>query len=80
MARADALAPLIADKLAELQQTIELRRTRDFAAAQAVVLTDRGKKAMDAIRTIIQEMNAEEESAAEDACGRRAKPTRAMRS
>ena len=61
-ARADALAPLIADKLAELQQTVELRRTRDFTAAQSLVLSDRGKKTMDAIRTIVQEMNSEEEA------------------
>jgi methyl-accepting chemotaxis protein len=61
-ARADALAPLIADKLAELQQTVELRRTRDFAAAQALVSTDRGKKTMDAIRTVIQEMSSEEDA------------------
>jgi methyl-accepting chemotaxis protein len=60
-ARADALAPLIADKLAELQETIEIRRTRDFAAAQSVVLTDRGKKNMDAIRNLLQEMNAAED-------------------
>ena len=61
-ARADALAPLIADKLAELQQTVELRRTRDFAAAQSVVLTDRGKKTMDALRTTIQDMSSEEDA------------------
>ena len=61
-ARADALAPLIADKLAELQQTVELRRTHDFTAAQSVVLSDRGKKSMDALRTIIREMNMEEET------------------
>ena len=60
-ARADALAPLIADKFAELQQTIDLRRNRDFAAAQSVVLTDRGKKTMDAMRSLLQEMNAEED-------------------
>jgi methyl-accepting chemotaxis protein len=61
-ARADALTPLIADKFAELQQTIDLRRNRDFAAAQSVVLTDRGKKTMDAIRSLLQEMNAEEDN------------------
>ena len=61
-ARADALAPLIADKLAELQRTVELRKTRDFAAAQNEVMTDRGKKDMDAARTIIREMNSEEEA------------------
>jgi methyl-accepting chemotaxis protein len=60
-ARADALAPLIAEKLAELQQTIDIRRARDFAAAQSIVLSDRGKKAMDAIRNRLQEMNSEED-------------------
>jgi methyl-accepting chemotaxis protein len=58
--RVEALAPLIADKLAELQQTIDLRRAHDFAAAQAVVITDRGKKAMDGIRSLLQELKAEE--------------------
>ena len=61
-ARADALAPLIADKLSELQQTVDLRRTRDFAAAQSLVLSDRGKKSMDALRTIMREMNLDEET------------------
>jgi methyl-accepting chemotaxis protein len=60
--RADALAPLIVDKFAELQQTIDLRRSGDFAAAQKVVLSDRGKKAMDGIRSLLQEMNTEEEA------------------
>jgi methyl-accepting chemotaxis protein len=61
-ARAESLAPLIADKFTELQQTIELRKTGDFAAAQKVVLTDGGKRTMDAIRTLLQEMNAEEDA------------------
>ena len=60
-ARAEALAPLIVEKLAELQQTIDIRRARDFAAAQSIVLSDRGKKAMDAIRNLLQEMNSEED-------------------
>lgn len=60
VARADALAPLIATKLAELDKTINLRRSRDFAAAQAEVLTDSGKKAMDAIRSTIGDMYSEE--------------------
>jgi methyl-accepting chemotaxis protein len=60
VARVEALAPLIADKLEELQRTIDLRKTRDFAAAQAVVLTDTGKKAMDAIRSTIGAMYSEE--------------------
>jgi methyl-accepting chemotaxis protein len=61
-AHLDALEPLIAEKLAELQQTIDLRRTKDFASAQAVVLTGAGKNSMDSIRGIVEEMNAEEEN------------------
>ena len=59
--RVDSLAPLITDKLTELQQTIDTRRARDFAAAQAIVMSDRGKKSMDAIRSIVQDMNADED-------------------
>jgi methyl-accepting chemotaxis protein len=59
--RVDGLVPLIADKFAELQQTIDLRKTGDFAAAQKVVSTDRGKKAMDSIRGLLQEMNSDED-------------------
>jgi methyl-accepting chemotaxis protein len=62
LARAGALAPLIADKFAELQQTIDVRKTRDFAAAQSIVLSDRGKKTMDTMRALIREMNSEEEN------------------
>jgi methyl-accepting chemotaxis protein len=60
LARVDALAPLISDKLAELEQTIDARRNRDFTAAQSLVATDRGKKSMDAIRTLLQEITSEE--------------------
>jgi methyl-accepting chemotaxis protein len=59
--RANGLAPLIAEKLAELQQTVEIRKIRDFAAAQSIIVSDRGKKAMDAIRNLLQEMNSEED-------------------
>ena len=57
----DTLASLIADKLAELQQVIDVRKAHDFAAAQSIVLTDKGKKTMDAIRNVLRDMNSEEE-------------------
>ncbi|HWG68489.1 MAG TPA: CHASE3 domain-containing protein [Steroidobacteraceae bacterium] len=60
-ARAQALAPLVTDKLSELQQAIDVRKSRDFAAAQSLISTDRGKKSMDAIRALIREMNNEED-------------------
>ncbi|MEW5686655.1 MAG: response regulator [Pseudomonadota bacterium] len=47
-------------KLAELKETIDLRRGQGAAAALAVVSTDRGKVEMDAIRTRIEAMRMEE--------------------
>jgi PAS domain S-box-containing protein len=45
-----SLEQAIATKLAELEQTIQLRRTQGFDAAQRVVQSDRGKQIMDQIR------------------------------
>lgn len=49
-------------KLAELAETIELRRVEGFEAARTVVLTDAGKESADNIRAIIDTMTAEEAS------------------
>ena len=54
------LQALIADKLAELRQTIELRRAKDLEAALAVVQTDRGKRTMDLIRSLSEQIEADE--------------------
>ncbi len=58
--RLTAIEPLIASKFTELQETIDLRRTKGFAAAEQVVVTDRGKSAMDSIRKLVGEMRDEE--------------------
>jgi methyl-accepting chemotaxis protein len=58
--RLNALQSVIAVKLAELAETIALRRQRGEQAAVQVVLTDKGKKAMDDIRIIIGEMDDQE--------------------
>ncbi|MGN7294458.1 response regulator [Rhizobium sp. SAFR-030] len=47
-------------KLAELNETIVLRRTQGVEAALAVVNSDRGKAEMDAIRTQLNAMRQEE--------------------
>ena len=60
--RLDTLEPLIAAKLAEMQQTIDLRRTQGFAAAQALVNTNRGQQNMDQIRGVLGAMQAEEDN------------------
>ncbi len=58
--RIEAVSPVIARKLAELQETIDLRRQKGLGAATAVILTDRGKKDMDEIRSGINDMEGEE--------------------
>jgi signal transduction histidine kinase/DNA-binding response OmpR family regulator/CHASE3 domain sensor protein len=47
-------------KLAELKETIDLSRSKGFAAALAVVNSDRGQLEMDAIRARIEAMRQEE--------------------
>jgi len=58
--RIEALGPLVASKLSELQAVIDLRRQKGFEPAVNEVLTDKGKKAMDDIRSLIGEMEGEE--------------------
>ncbi|MBS7813005.1 response regulator [Roseococcus sp. XZZS9] len=58
--RVNALRQHVDAKLAELVETIDLRRTRTLEAALAAVMTDRGKAEMDAIRAQIMAMSAEE--------------------
>jgi methyl-accepting chemotaxis protein len=55
------LQSLATAKLAELAETIALRRQRGERAAVEVVLTDRGKTAMDDIRRVLAEMGEEEQ-------------------
>jgi methyl-accepting chemotaxis protein len=58
--RLAAIEPLVVSKFAELQETIDLRRTKGFEAAAQEVLTDKGKNAMDSIRKLVGEMREEE--------------------
>ncbi|MDF8335762.1 response regulator [Novosphingobium cyanobacteriorum] len=54
------LRPHVEAKLAELAQTVELRRTQGFAPALAAVSTDAGQQEMQAIRRQIDVMKSEE--------------------
>jgi methyl-accepting chemotaxis protein len=58
--RIDQLEPTIDAKLAELKQTIDLRRTQGLEAAMRVVVTGLGKRQMDEARRIMDEMQLEE--------------------
>jgi PAS domain S-box-containing protein len=52
---------LVLTKLAELDNTVAIRRDEGFDSALRVVLTDDGKQAMDKIRKLTDKMAAEEE-------------------
>ena len=58
--RITALKLHIGAKLAELKETIDLRRTQGLDTALAVVNSDRGKVEMDAIRAQLAAMSQEE--------------------
>ena len=60
--RIDRLEPFVKSKLAELKETIDLRQNKGFEAALAVVMTDRGKRIMVDIRSVLAEMLDEEKS------------------
>jgi methyl-accepting chemotaxis protein len=69
--RISTLRPLVTAKFDEMQATIDLRRTRSFAAAQEVVLQNKGKAVMDQIRAVVTSMDGAERSL----LGTRAKET-----
>jgi CHASE3 domain sensor protein len=58
--RFESLQAVAADKMQELGETIELKRAGKTDAALAIVLTDRGKSAMDRLRLMVDEMQNQE--------------------
>ncbi|HQT25736.1 MAG TPA: CHASE3 domain-containing protein, partial [Burkholderiales bacterium] len=58
--RLAVLEPLVADKLAELKETIDLRNSKGMDAAMQIVRTNRGKSEMDDIRKIVSDIRGEE--------------------
>ncbi len=58
--RIGTLKSLVSDKFTELNQTIEIRRVKGFDAAFQIVITNKGKKNMDNIRSVIAEMGKDE--------------------
>ena len=60
--RLAVLQPLLTEGLADLRTVIELRRDQGFAAAQAEVLTGKGKQIHDQVRRLIAQMEAAETS------------------
>ena len=60
--RLDAVAALVAERLANLRAVVELRKTDGFAAAQREILTGKGKQFHDRIRQLIAQMEDNETS------------------
>jgi len=58
--RIDAAEPLIAAKLAELKQTIDLRRSGNIDETNKIIRGGEGKRFMDDLRRILNEMDEEE--------------------
>ncbi|HXN45738.1 MAG TPA: CHASE3 domain-containing protein [Bryobacteraceae bacterium] len=77
-ARIASLQPLIAAKLAELKETIDLRQSGAAAAALQVLSSDRGKQLMDRIRDGIAAMRVAEASRLEERSHRAAAAARGM--
>ena len=58
--RLDSMVPLVTERLATLRAVIELRKSQGFAAAQAEILSGKGKRFHDRIRRLINEMKSAE--------------------
>lgn len=56
----DALEPLIAQKMAFIQKTIDLRRAQGFEVSSKIIRSGEGKQLMDRIRQVMQTMKDEE--------------------
>ncbi|HEX2055959.1 MAG TPA: CHASE3 domain-containing protein [Nitrospiraceae bacterium] len=57
--RVSQIRALATEKMAELAETIRLRKERGFEAARRAVVTQRGKQLMDGLRTTVGEMEQE---------------------
>ncbi|MGH9550860.1 MAG: ATP-binding protein, partial [Terriglobales bacterium] len=61
LARLKHCAPLVDQKLAELQHTVNLRSDKNLDAALLIVNTDKGKVLMDEISSDLKELKAQEQ-------------------
>jgi methyl-accepting chemotaxis protein len=61
-ARAEAIAPLLGRKIAEMQEALDARRKADFAAALRVISSGQGKRTMDEMRQLVDTIENEEQT------------------
>jgi PAS domain S-box-containing protein len=59
--RLDALVPLVQERMTQLADEIEIRRSRGYEAAKAAMVTGIGKRLHDRIRVSVGEMEAAEQ-------------------
>ncbi len=69
----DLLEPLIPQKFEEMQKAVQIRETEGVAAASAVILTEKGTRAMDDINTVVLQLMAEEERLLKERTGDQSK-------
>src|SRR4051794_2502280 len=60
--RLNRLRNLLQHKFEEVQSTIDIRRTKGFEAAQVLITSESDRREMDAIRSLVSEMDSVEES------------------
>ncbi|MEW6497319.1 MAG: CHASE3 domain-containing protein [Cyanobacteriota bacterium] len=72
------IEPLVVAKLAELKQTIDLRKNRGFDAAVKTVLTHEGQQLMEQIREQFQQLQVENNQQFQQRLERREKDTRRL--
>src|SRR5262249_24556166 len=58
----ERVRPIISSKIAELKESVKVRREKGFAAASAVVKTDLGKTTMENIHASIERMQNTEQN------------------
>jgi len=58
--RLDAMMPLVAARLADLDQAIAVRKAQGFPAASAAMVTQSSNRIMDEIRALVEQAQAEE--------------------
>jgi PAS domain S-box-containing protein len=64
--RLDSVVALVTGRLADLGSVIDLRKDQGFTAAQAAILTGKGKQFHDRIRSLVTQMEAAETSLLEE--------------
>jgi methyl-accepting chemotaxis protein len=58
--RLDILEPLIAERISEMRETINLRKSKGIEIAMNSIVTNKAKKEMDRIRTVMAELETDE--------------------